>query len=50
MVVSVDVANSNFVDFEMSLSETRTFSFEQYVQVPACDYDVRYTVTLIEAS
>ena len=50
MVVSVDVANSNFVDFEISLGETKTFSFEQYVQRPGCGYDVRYTVTLIEAS
>ena len=50
MVVSANVANSNFVDFEMTLGETKTFPFEQYVQVPACDYDVRYTVTLVEAS
>ena len=50
MVVSANVANSNFVDFEMTLGETKTFPFEQYVQVPACDYEVRYTVTLVEAS
>ena len=50
MVVSVDVANSNLVDFEMYLGETKTFPFEQYVQSPSCEYDVRYTVTLIEAS
>lgn len=47
-VWDVALGNEDLIDFEMSLDETVVLPFSKFAQVPACDYSVEYTLTLIK--
>ena len=41
--------DSSLGDFDLKLGDRKEFPFEQFTQVPACNYYTNYTVTLIES-
>ena len=49
-VQNVTLGNEDLVDLEIWVGETVTLPFEPFVQVPACNYTVEYTLTLLESS
>ena len=50
VVESLEVGQQEFESAELDLGEELSFKFAKYTQFPNCNYDIDYTLTLIERS